>query len=55
MTLECETFEKCVHTMRNLKSELDVVKEAQKRGFVIEILNHKDVEDEEEEVVEDEK
>ena len=42
-------LKECVQTMRSLKSELVVVKEAQKIGFGVQTIDHSDEEVEDEE------
>ena len=42
VTIDHENFEECVQTMTSVKRKLKTMKEAQKRGFGIEILDHSD-------------
>ena len=44
VSLNHEMFAECVHTMRTLKNELATMKEAQRKGFTLESLDHNDEE-----------
>ena len=42
MVNDCEKFEECVQTMKNLKNDLDAMKEAHERGLSYKTLDHND-------------
>ena len=54
VTIDSESFKECGQTMRTLKNALVVIKQAQRRGYVAETLNHKNEEVEDREDQEDE-